>query len=118
VKQLKIILQAILIAVTFGAVSPAFADATRLSAADFLEMNETYRAAMIHGLLASLAVLGVPKEYQSIYDEGINCRAKQRPMQTTYRLSSDFARYLNEHPDEVVGEFPIVFLIFMAHCPE
>jgi hypothetical protein len=41
--------------------SPVFADAS-LTAADFLEMNETYRAAMIHGLLASANVLGLSEQ--------------------------------------------------------
>jgi hypothetical protein len=63
-----------LVILSLGAASPAFADASRLTAADFLEMNETYRAAMIDGLLASATVLGLPEQYQRVYDDGVKCR--------------------------------------------
>jgi len=101
-----------------GAASPAFADASRLTAADFLEMNETYRAAMIHGLLSSATVLGLPDQYRSVYDDGVKCRLTRGRQETVYQLSSDFARYLDVHPEDVKGPFPLVFLLFMADCPK
>jgi hypothetical protein len=64
-----------LFAVVFVLVaSPAFPDASRLTAAEFLEMNETYRAALIHGLLASATALGLPEEYESVYNDGAGDR--------------------------------------------
>ena len=111
-------LKALLISVLVGAASSAFADASRLTAADFLEMNETYRAAMIHGLLASATVLGLPDQYQRDYDDGVKCRLTRGRQETVYQLSSDFARYLDAHPDDVKGPFPLAFLLFMADCPK
>lgn len=110
-------LPAIVIGVLLCAASPVFADASRLTGADFLEMNENYRAAMIHGLLASANVLGLPEQYESVYNDGVKCRLTRGRQETVYQLSSDFARYLDAHPDEAKGPFPIVFLIFMADCP-
>jgi hypothetical protein len=98
--------------------SPVFADASRLTVADFLEMNETYRPAMIHGLLSSATVLGVAEQYQSVYDDGMKCRLSRGRQETVYQLSSDFARYLNAHPEDAKGKFPTVFLLFMADCPK
>jgi hypothetical protein len=58
-KRLKTKFRAItLVSIWLSAAAPALADASKVTAADFLEMNETYRAAMIHGLLASANVLG------------------------------------------------------------
>jgi hypothetical protein len=68
--------------VTYLQVAPAVADASKLTAAEFLEMNETYRAAMIHGLLASATVLGLPDRYQDIYDAGVGCRLKRGRQET------------------------------------
>jgi hypothetical protein len=107
-----------LVILLLGAASPAFADASRLTAADFLEMNETYRAAMIHGLLASATVLGLPEQYQRVYDDGVKCRLTRGRHETVYQLSSDFARYLDAHRDDDKGPFPLVFLLFMADCPK
>jgi hypothetical protein len=101
-----------------GAAPPAFADASRLSAADFLEMNETYRAALIHGMLASATMLGLAEQYQSVYDDGVKCRLTRGRHETVYQLSSDFVRYLDTHPEDAKGPFPMVFLIFMADCPK
>jgi hypothetical protein len=81
-------------------------------------MNETYRAAMIHGLLASANVLGLPEQYQGIYNDGVKCRLTHGRQETVYKLSADFAHYLDAHPDDVKGPFPIVFLLFMADCPK
>jgi hypothetical protein len=110
--------RAIVASVLLSAASPVFADASRLTAADFLEMNETYRAAMIHSLLASANVLGLPEQYQSIYDDGVKCRLTRGRHETVYQLSSDFVRYLDAHPEDAKGPFPMVFLIFMADCPK
>jgi hypothetical protein len=117
-KQLKRTLRALLLSVSLGAASPAIADASRLTAVDFLEMNETYRAAMIHGLLASAAVLGLPDQYQGVYDDGMKCGLTRGRHETVYMLSSDFAHYLDSHPDDAKGPFPLVFLLFMADCPK
>jgi hypothetical protein len=111
-------LRTIVISVLLSAASPAFADASRLTAADFLEMNETYRAAMIHGLLASANVLGLPEQYHSVYDDGLKCRLIRGRHETVYQLSSDFVHYLDAHPEVAKGAFPMVFLIFMADCPK
>jgi hypothetical protein len=103
----------------FLAVSPTFADASRLTGADFLGMNETYRAGLIHGLLSSWEALGVADNFQSLLDKGMDCRLKQRrPLQTIDQLSSDFAHYLKEHHDEAGERFALVFLLFMADCPK
>ena len=116
--QTDVRLKAICISVLLSAASPAIADASRLTTADFLEMNETYRAAMIHGLLTSANVLGLPEHYQSVYDDGVKCRLTRGRQETVYQLASDFARYLEAHPEDAKGAFPIVFLVFMADCPE
>lgn len=110
-------LKALVISGLLAACSPAFADASRLTAGDFLEMNETYRAAMIHGLLASAAVLGLPEQYQGIYDDGVKCRLTRGRHETVYQLSTDFARYLDTHPQDRKSAFPMAFLVFMADCP-
>ncbi len=111
-------LWAIAITVSLCAASPVLADASRLTGADFLEMNETYRAAMIHGLLASANVLGLPEHYQSVYNDGVKCRLTRGRQETVYQLSTDFVHYLDAHPEDVKGPFPIVFLLFMADCPK
>ena len=111
-------LRAFLVVVLLGAVSPAFANATRLTAADFLEMDETYRAALIHGLLASAAALGLPDQYQEIYNDGVKCRMTRGRQETVYQLSFDFARYLRAHRDDNKVPFPMMFLLFMADCPK
>jgi hypothetical protein len=98
--------------------SSAFADASQLTAADFLEMNETYRAALIHGLITSASVLGLPEIYQRFYDDGVRCRLTRGRQETVYQLSADFGRYLNAHPEDTKGPFPMVFLLFMADCPK
>jgi hypothetical protein len=110
-------LRTLLVSVFLLAASPAFPDASRLTAADFLEMNETYRAAMIHGLLASATALGLPDQYERVYNDGVKCRLSRRRNETVYQISSDFAHYLDKHPEETKGLFPLVFLIFMADCP-
>jgi hypothetical protein len=56
-------------------------------------MNDTYRAAMIHGLLAYAAVLGF-HDYQDVYEDGVKCRLSRGRQETVYQLSADFARYL------------------------
>jgi hypothetical protein len=114
-RQRCVMLKAVVISVLLSA-SPVLADASRLTAADFLDMNETYRAAMIHGLLASVTVLGLAEQYRSVYDDGVKCRLTRGRHETVYGLSSDFARYLDAHPDDTKGPFPLVFLLFMAHC--
>ncbi len=111
-------LKALVICVLVSSASSVFADASRLTAADFLEMNETYRAAMVHGLLASATVLGLPDQYRSVYDDGVKCRLTRGRYETVYQLSSEFARYLDAHPEDVKGPFPLVFLLFMADCPK
>ena len=111
-------LQAIAVSVSLCATSPVMADASRLTGADFLEMNETYRAAMIHGLLASANVLGLPEHYQRFYNDGVKCRLTRGRQETVYQLSTDFAHYLDVHPDDVKAPFPMVFLLFMADCPK
>jgi hypothetical protein len=111
-------LNAILVSVFLGGASPVFADASLLTAADFLEMNETYRAAMIHGLIASASALGLPEHYQGVYADGVKCRLTRGRQETVYQLSSDFAHYLDTHPEDSKGPFPIVFLLFMADCPK
>jgi len=110
-------LKALVTSVFVLVAAPAFPDASRLTAANFLEMNETYRAAMIHGLLASATALGLPEQYEDIYNDGVKCRLSRGRNETVYQLSSDFARYLDKHPEETKGPFPLVFLVFMADCP-
>jgi hypothetical protein len=108
----------VLTCVLLSGASPVFADASRLTAADFLEMNETYRAAMIHGLIAAASVLGLPERYQRFYDDGVQCRLTRGRQETVYQLSADFAHYLDVHPEDTKGPFPMVFLLFMADCPK
>jgi hypothetical protein len=108
----------VILVVTCMQPAPAVADASKITAADFLEMNETYRAAMIHGLLASANVLGLPDAYQSVYDDGVKCRLTRGRQETSYQLASDFARYLDKHPEYAKEPFPMIFLIFMADCPK
>jgi len=110
-------LNVLVISLLLVTVAPAFSDASKLTATDFLEMNETYRAAMIHGLLASANTLGLPEQYEGVYNDGVKCRLSRGRNETVYQLSSDFARYLDRHPEEIKGLFALVFLVFMADCP-
>jgi hypothetical protein len=97
----------------------AFADPSRLTGADFLEMDEAYRAGLVRGLLSSWDALGVAENFQSLLDKGMDCRLKQRrPLQTIDQLSSDFAHYLKEHPDQARERFALAFLLFMGACPK
>jgi hypothetical protein len=109
-------LKALVAALFVFVASPACPDASQLTAADFLEMNETYRTAMIHGLLASATALGLPEQYEGVYSDGVKCRLSRGRNETVYQLSSDFALYLDKHPEEIKGLFPLVFLVFMADC--
>jgi hypothetical protein len=109
---------AIVISALVTAASTAFADASRPTAADFLDMDKTYRAAMIHGFLASANVLGLAEQYQGVYNDGVKCRLKRGRHETVYQLSSDFAHYLDIHPEDTKVPFPMVFLLFMADCQQ
>jgi hypothetical protein len=112
-------LKALVISLGLCTASLAFADASRLTGADFLEMNETYRAGLVRGLLSSWDALGVAENFQSLLEKGMDCRLKQRrPLQTIDQLSSDFAHYLKEHPDQARERFALAFLLFMGACPK
>ena len=96
----------------------AFGSGAELSYRRILEMNETYRAAMIHGLLASANVFGLPDQYQSVYEDGVKCRLTRSRQETMYQLASDFAHYLDAHPEDTKGPLPMVFLLFREDCPK
>jgi hypothetical protein len=55
--------RAIIMLTMVASISNAAADARNITADDFLEMNETYRAGLVHGVLASMFELGVDKQY-------------------------------------------------------
>ena len=63
-------------------------------------------------------MLGLPDRYQGIYDDGVKCRLMRGRHETAYQLASDFARYLEAHPEDDKWPFPMAFLVFMADCPK
>jgi hypothetical protein len=66
----------------------------------------------------SNAMLGLAEQYQRVYDDGMKCHLTLGRQETTYQLSSDFARYLDAHPEDANGPFPLAFLLLMADCPK
>lgn len=80
-------------------------------------MNENYRAALIQGVLASAHTFGLPDQFQVLYEDGMKCLQKRGRKETVYQISIDFTRYLDSHPDQTKGAFPLIFLLFMSDCP-
>jgi hypothetical protein len=82
----------------------------------FLEMNSTYRAGLIQGVLASMFELGVDEQYAGSLEEGVRCQGQRKA--TVWQISIDFAKYIEDHPDIKQAAFPKAFLIFMLDCPK
>ena len=101
---------------TVGSITNAAADARNITADDFLQMNETYRAGLVHGALASMFELGVDEQYVGPLEEGVRCQGQRKA--TVWQTSTDFANYIEEHPDIKQAAFPKAFLIFMLDCPK
>jgi hypothetical protein len=85
------IARAITVLTTVAWISSAAADARNITADGFLEMNETYRAGLVHGALASMFELGVDEKYTGSLEEGVRCQAQRKA--TVWQTSTDFARH-------------------------
>ena len=106
----------IMLLATVASISNAAADARNITADGFLEMNETYRAGLVHGALASMFELGVDEKYVERLEEGVRCQGARKA--TVWQTSTDFAKYIEGHPDMKQLAFPKAFLIFMFDCPK
>ena len=60
----------ILLVATLISMSSAVADSLDITADGFIEMNETHRAALVHGALASMIAPGVGENYTEALSEG------------------------------------------------
>jgi hypothetical protein len=108
------IFRAIIMLATVASISDAAADARNITADDFLQMNETYRAGLVHGALASMFELGIDEKYVGPLEEGVRCQGQRKA--TVWQTSTEFAKYLEGHPDMKQAAFPKAFLIFMLDC--
>jgi hypothetical protein len=112
---LEMVIRAIIMLLaTVASISNAAADARNITADDFLQMNETYRAGLVHGALASMFELGVDEKYVGPLEEGVRCQGRRKA--TVWQTSTEFAKYLEGHPDMKQAAFPKAFLIFMLDC--
>jgi hypothetical protein len=109
-------IRAIIMLATAALTSSAAADARNITADGFLEMNSTYRAGLIQGVLASMFELGVDEQYAGSLEEGVRCQGQRKA--TVWQISIDFAKYIEDHPDIKQAAFPKAFLIFMLDCPK
>jgi hypothetical protein len=112
--QKRRIFRAIFMLATVTSISHAAADYLDITADGFLEMNETYRAGLIHGALASMIDLGVGENYEATLEEGVHCLGQRKT--TVWQTSIDFAKYVEGHPEVKQLAFPKAFLIFMLDC--
>ena len=99
----------VILAVTLFA--SGVAHARDLTPVQWHQMNETYQAAYLDGLLSAVTEFGVTEHLRGPINEGMECLVKRR--WTFWQIAQHFNRYLEGRPDLNKQPLPMALLSYL-----